>query len=247
MVTYIGHSNSALVIPSLTTGVTNAANLGDPIIGKAATLSSTAVVDQTFATATDDIRLVAVNGLVLGTGTPSISFAFSNIVSGGSELGTYTYTPSLTSGYTLQAWVLNSALSTAQYLRTTFTNCASVGIIWASPVFSPTHGIALSMSRKRTDLSTITQSSLSGAKTVIRRAQYLTVGVQFLADGDDDFENLDDMEIAAGISGQVLVIPDYGSTHQNRQMIMGRWRDLAQTTYIAPELLDYQYEIEQDL
>lgn len=243
---YFCHSNALLSSPDASIGMINRELLASDVVGRKATLSASAYADFQFS-ATAGIRSIGVDGLELRSGVPSISFAFSNLTAGGSELGSFSRTPSLTAGYELQAWVLDSALPEARYCRVTFSNCAAVGLCWAGKVLNPAIGILADMTRQPVDLSVTTRSSLTGASTTLRRPMYRTVGVDFMIDTDEEFADFDDMVNAMGTNSQVILIPGFGDVRRNRDMVLGRFVDLRAMTHRAGLLMQWPFQIEQSL
>lgn len=243
---YIGYRNQLLTPPLGSSGVTNPGLLASPIVGRKATLSSAASVDFNFASFAG-IRMIGVDGLVLGSGTPAITFAFSNLVPGGGELGVSVRTPALTDGYQTQAWVLDNALATAQFCRVTFANCSAVGLCWASPILNPSIGFSVGATRRWNDLSQVTQSALTGAETVSVRPMYRSVGLRFGMVADDEFAAFDDFTRYTGSHGQVLLIPGLADARRNRDLLLGRLSNLADASHIAPLLMEWPFEIRQSL
>lgn len=242
---WLGYFNQALAIPVDTAGISNPALLASPIPGRRATLSASARADFAFP-AIAGLRMVGVDELHLMDGAaPSITFAFSNLAVGGSELGAPTFAPTLTRGYRTKAWVLPAALSEARYLRVVFTNCAAVGNVWCSPVVNPKYGIEVGAGRQPIDLSVVTESSMSGAATALRRPMLRQVDIRFGAVNDQDFMALDDMVTEIGSFGPVMLVPGFGDERRDRDIMHGRLVNLAAETHIAPALMAWPFQIRQ--
>lgn len=244
--TYIGYSNVLRSRPLISSGVTNPDLMASAIVGRKSLLATSAYFDFQFQ-ATTGLRMVGADGLVLGSGTPSIAWAFSNVAPGASELGTVTKTPSLTSGYSTQAWIMDAALAEARFARVTFTNCAAVGLCWASVVLNPAIGIQVGMPRTPIDYSKVTRSALTGAATTRRGPMSRSVGVKFLIKTNAEWAAFDDMVVATGIHSQVLLIPGLSDELRNRDLILGQLVNLQASTHVSQRLREWPFEIQKSL
>lgn len=243
---FLGYGNQVLSVPVAATGVTHPELLASPIAGRQASLTGTARMDFRFP-AISGIRMVGADGLKLGLGAPSISFAFSNALPGGSDLGVFTYTPVLPPRYSTLAWVLPTALPVARFMRASFTNCAAVGIVWASPVLNPEYGIQVGASRRRDDLSIVNESDMTGAASAMVRPALRVVGIKFGAIDTANFLEFDAVEGVCGTHRQVMLVPGYGAEWGGRGILHGRLVNLADETHVHPSLMEWPFQIRQSL
>lgn len=244
---YLGYGNLAMAVPIYSTGVTNGDLLAIPIVGRKATLAASALVDIQLTQRQTGIWMVGLAGLEVRSGSASVTFKFSDLAQGGSELGTYTYSITLVSGRDLKAWILPAALTEATWMRVEFTNCAAVGLLGAMPAINPELGIETDMPRTPSALSLVYESPLTGAATAMRRPLIWNVGLNFMAVSDEEWMAFDAMINGTDTFGQVWLIQDLGSTLQDYRMLVGRLVNLAAETHVAPELTRFPFEIRQTL
>lgn len=244
---WLGYNNAACSVPVASSGCTNPQNLDSNVIAAKCRTTASAYVDLTFA-ASSTVRMIGLAGVVVGTGTATAKFEFSNTISGGSEVLSVTKTISLTTGYDKQGWILDANI-TATYLRVTFTNVAQVGLVWASPAWNPARGISYGAGDEWSDPRSVNvRSSISGARSPIRRpkSRIVTFGLEAI----DRTERATAKEIdrLSGTTEQVFFMPGNGfGSDPNTEMIIGPIVETSPILITSHALCSKAYKIEQDL
>lgn len=217
------YGNAARLVPVASSGCTNPSNLASAVIGKKALFPTGAgVVDFTFANATT-VRALALNGVVNDTsGTHTAKFDLSALAVGGTDILSTTKTLAPVDGYGgLCCWDLGQDYANVRYLRVTLAGVAEIGLVWASPAWPMTYGVAYPYSTRRKDLSTVTVGELSGVRTFAKRPRQRedSFAVEFIPHAD--YGAIDQLDLVTGTTEQVLIIWSPPGLGPDRGPIMG--------------------------